>query len=312
MSSLKKSFWKAFVLWLIASLFFALTFVLNRYMDISWGSRLWSASLRFIFMLPILTFIVWMRGELSDLLYYMKRDIASRLLWSIIWFGIFYSFLCLSSEYGPWRLIAGTRQITIVCWSLLIPFMYDREYSIPWKNVIISCLILLGVFLMQFNYFSWYDLWNTLGCIALVSIAAIAYPLWNRKMMQICDDKLNVYQRILWMTLASIPLWIILSFIWFYSVGLPNNLQLLSSWIIAIWSWIIATLLFFKATDLTKNNMRELSVVEATQSWEVVFAFVGEMFLLWWAYPNPYVFGGILLIIIGMILHSLSSYIPSK
>ena len=305
---LKKSFWKAFILWLIASLFFALTFILNRYMNISWGSRLWTASLRFIFMLPILTFIVWIRWWLSDLLYHMKRNMKFWLRWSMVGFWLFYFFLCLSSEYGPWRLIASTRQITIVCWSLLIPFIYDSKYSIPWNSIVISCLILFGIGVMQFNYFIWYDLRSMLSCIIFVSIAAIAYPLWNRKMMQISDDWLDVYQRVLWMTLASMPLWIILSLIWWYLFWLPNNSQLLSSWIVAIGSWIIATLLFFKSTDLTRTNMKELSIVEATQSWEVVFTFIAEIFFLWWVYPNIYSLSGIIIITIGMILHSLSSY----
>ncbi|MCY8260530.1 multidrug resistance efflux transporter family protein, partial [Bacillus spizizenii] len=49
---------KAIVIGILASLFFAVTFILNRAMELSGGSWLWSASLRFIFMVPFLCLIV--------------------------------------------------------------------------------------------------------------------------------------------------------------------------------------------------------------------------------------------------------------
>ncbi len=54
---------KAIVIGILASLFFAVTFILNRAMELSGGSWLWSSSLRFIFMVPFLCVIVIMRGH---------------------------------------------------------------------------------------------------------------------------------------------------------------------------------------------------------------------------------------------------------
>ncbi len=42
----------------LAAVFFAVTFVLNRSMELSGGSWLWSASLRYFFMVPFLVAIV--------------------------------------------------------------------------------------------------------------------------------------------------------------------------------------------------------------------------------------------------------------
>ncbi len=58
---------KAIILGIVASIFFAFTFVLNRAMDLQGGSWIWSASFRCFFMVPLLLIIVMYRGNLRQL-----------------------------------------------------------------------------------------------------------------------------------------------------------------------------------------------------------------------------------------------------
>lgn len=44
------------IIGILAALFFAVTFILNHAMELDGGSWLWSASLRYFFMLPFLSF----------------------------------------------------------------------------------------------------------------------------------------------------------------------------------------------------------------------------------------------------------------
>lgn len=60
---------KEIVLGIFASFFFAVTFVLNRSMDLSGGSWIWSAVLRYVFMVPPLIILVLIRGNLRPLLF---------------------------------------------------------------------------------------------------------------------------------------------------------------------------------------------------------------------------------------------------
>ena len=90
-----------------------------------------------------------------------------------------------------------------------------------------------------------------------VFIAAFAYPLGNRKMMSICEGRLDVYQRILGMTIASMPFWLILYFYGMVTIGSPSTEQIIQSFIVAIFSGIIATVLFFYATDKAKGNPKK-------------------------------------------------------
>lgn len=174
-----------------------------------------------------------------------------------------------------------------------------------------SIIILLGIVLMQLehaNQLSTLDVW--LGIVPVV-IASFAYPLGNRKMMELCEGRLDAYQRVLGMTLASLPLWLILSICGFFADGLPSGGQISQSVIIAICSGVIATVLFFSATDLARGNMQQLAVVEATQSTEVLFVVAGEL-MLGSSLPTLLSMIGMVVVMIGMILHSYISQVPKK
>jgi uncharacterized membrane protein len=106
------------------------------------------------------------------------------------------------------------------------------------------------------------------------------------------------------MTLGSLPFWLILSVLGIAEVGLPSNNQTMQTIIVALSSGVIATILFFSATDMTKGNVQKLAAVEATQSGEVVFALIGEVVILHGQYPTLWSFLGMILVVLGMMLHS--------
>lgn len=305
---------KSTLLGICAAFFFAVTFVLNRSMELNGGSWLWSASLRYFFMIPFLLAIVVWRNNLRTLIVEMRKHPFQWLLWSFIGFGLFYAPLCFSSAYGPGWLVAGTWQITIISGSLLVPFFYEEVQTkngpikikgkIPIKGLSMSMIILFGVLCMQLEQGQHISLKGTLLVVIPVTIASFAYPLGNRKMMQICEGRLDAFSRVLGMTIASLPFWLILSILAFLSDGPPSFGQTTQSLIVAISSGVIATVLFFKATDLVKDNVSQLAAVEATQSIEILFALFGEVIFLKTGFPSTLSIIGMLLVIVGMILHS--------
>src|SRR3954451_16867527 len=114
------------VIGIFAAFFFAFTFILNRSMDLAGGSWIWSASLRYFFMVPFLSLIVVGRKNLKPLLVELKRRPVAWLFWSTIGFGLFYAPICFSAGYAPGWLIAATWQITIISGSMLAPFFYEN------------------------------------------------------------------------------------------------------------------------------------------------------------------------------------------
>jgi drug/metabolite transporter (DMT)-like permease len=306
-----------FLIGICSAFFFAFTFVLNASMELSGGSWIWSASLRYFFMIPFLLCIVIMRKSLRPLLTEMRKQPGKWFLWSFVGFGLFYAPLCFAAAYSPGWLIAGTWQITIISGALLAPLFFETIHTkngtlkvrgkIPFRGLSMSLVILLGIVLIQMEHAKELTLENLLLGVLPVIIASFAYPLGNRKMMDVCEGRLDAYQRVLGMTLASLPVWLLLSLYGIYSVGLPSTGQSVQSLLVALFSGVIATVLFFKATDIVRGDMQKLASVEATQSVEVLFALAGELLLLSLPNPSPVSWLGIFIVILGMILHSYST-----
>jgi len=306
------------ILGIFAAFFFAFTFILNRAMDLAGGSWIWSSSLRYFFMVPFLVIIVISRKNLRALISEMKKQPGAWLLWSSVGFGLFYAPICFSAAYAPGWLIAATWQVTIISGSLLAPLFYETvktengpiqlKGKIPYRGLAMSLIILLGIILMQLEQAGHLSIMElSLGIIPVI-IASFAYPLGNRKMMDVCGGRLDVFQRVLGMTIASLPFWFLLSVYGMLTVGPPSRGQTIQSGLVSVTSGVIATVLFFQATDFVRGNMQKLAAVEATQSMEVLFALIGELVLLNSVFPTSLSWMGIILVMGGMMLHSFISH----
>ena len=183
----------AILLGLLSSLFFAATFVLNRSMSLSGGDAWWSAALRFVFMLPMIYLLLAKRNAQSAVYREIRCNPLQWLLWSSVGFGLFYLPLTLSSDYAASWLVASSWQLTIIAGILLTPLFGQK---IPLKNLFFSCVIVIGVLLIQLDNLrnlSWIE---SLYPLVLIIIAGFAYPLGNRKMMQLVGNRLNTQHRV--------------------------------------------------------------------------------------------------------------------
>ena len=312
---------KPILIGILSSVFFAVTFILNRSMELSGGSWLWSSSLRYFSMVPFLMLIVFIRGNTKTLYCEMKKNLGKWLVWSFIGFGLFYAPITLAAASGPGWLVAGTWQFTIIAGTLLAPFFYETVQTkngiykcrkqIPLKGLVFSSIIFIGIIIIQAQEATQgITLQLLLIGVAPVVIAAFAYPLGNRKMMDICQGKIDTFARVLGMTIASMPLWILLAIIGYITTGPPSQQQFVQSSVVGISSGVIATVLFFFATELVKNDTSKLAAVEATQASQIIFVMIGEIMFLNEKFPSYYSLVGIFLIIVGMVLHSFASRQP--
>lgn len=289
---------------ILASLFFAFTFILNRSMNLEGGYWMWSAALRYLFMLPMLFLLLLiLPGKrfllvLSDI----KRNPISWILWSSVGFGLFYLPLTMASVYGESWMVAATWQFTIVAGLLLTPLFGKK---IPLKNLLMSLVIIAGIFLLQIPHMQNGISSDNLKALLPIAVAAFSYPLGNRKMMTHADPQIDTLGRVFGMTLCSMPFWIVTSVIAFLNAGLPSGGQMIQSCGVALFSGVIATILFFHATDLVKDNPKHLAIAEATQCGEVIFTLIGGVVFLKDSLPSQIGMIGIILILIGMTANSL-------
>lgn len=313
---------KAIWIGIISALFFAVTFVLNRSMEMSGGSWLWSASLRYFFMVPFLIAIVAYRKGLGNMRKAMLATPVPFFIWSVVAFVLFYAPLTFAAGYSPGWLLAGTWQLTIVAGVLLAPLFVivvqtkhgeqRIRQKIPLASLGITLVIFAGVIIIQIpNANSVIARTFVLGILPVL-LAAFAYPLGNRKMMDLLQGRLDTFQRVLAMTLMTIPVWIGFAIYALLTVGPPSTNQVVQSLIVAVSSGVIATTLFFLATDLVQNDQGKLAAVEATQSTELIFAMIGEMLILHIALPGTLSLIGVAVIIIGMGLHSYQTAVANK
>ncbi len=291
-------------------------------MELSGGSWLWSSSLRYFFMVPFLIGIVAYRKGLCDVKKEMMSKPAPFFIWSVTAFVLFYAPLTYAAAYSPGWLLAGTWQLTIVAGVLLAPFFTlvmktsDGEKTIrqkiPLVSLGITLIIFAGVVLIQIPHAQNVEIQILMLGIIPVILAAFAYPLGNRKMMELLDGRLDTFQRVLGMTLMTIPVWIGFAIYAFLTVGPPSMSQLIQSFIVGVSSGVIATTLFFLATDRVRGDQGKLAAVEATQSTQLIFVMLGEMMILGIALPGVLSLVGIGVIIVGMALHSFQTVITKK
>jgi len=260
--------------------------------------------MRYLFTFPMFALLVWRTSGFSRVHAAIRQSPLRWLLWSTVGFGLFYAPISFAGDHGESWLIAASWQVTIVMGLLLSP-LFQKKIAV--KNLGAAAVILVGVFLLQLNNIVSFRLTSIAQTLLPILVAAIAYPLGNRKMMALCPPELTTIERVYGMTLCSLPFWVLLAGYGLITHGLPSASQAVQSLGVAVLSGVIATLLFFRATDLVKDSQRQLAVVESTQSFEVLFTLLGGVLLLRDAPPDTFGWVGVGLIVVGMVLSSLAS-----
>ena len=146
----KNHFTLALALGVLSSFFFAFNFILIRSMNLGGGYYLWTASLRYLFTLPLMALVVTRSGGFSPVFASIRRHPAGWLIFSTIGFGLFYAPLSAASVYGESWFTASIWQFTIVAGVLLTPLFGRR---IPVRNLLFSLLIVAGILIMQYSRF---------------------------------------------------------------------------------------------------------------------------------------------------------------
>ena len=296
----------------LASLFFSSTFVLNRAMSLEGGHWVWTASLRYFWMLLFL--VVWLavtgKARLGiEALGVFRRHFGFWVLAGSVGFGVFYAGCSFASVFTPGWVVAATWQLTI----LATPFVllgFGRR--VPLRAILLTMVIFAGVVLVNVEQASAGDLSATLWGALPVLVAAFAYPFGNQMVWEArqgehprvphidhpaMDDSLC---RVLLLTLGSLPLWALLILV--TDPPPPTPGQLAQTAVVAACSGVVATSLFLYARHRARTAA-ELAAADCTQSMEVVFTLAGEAVLLGHVMPGPLGWAGMGLTMLGLMLY---------
>lgn len=296
----------AIALSLLSALFFTATYVFNRAAAVEGGHWAWTAALRYLFMLPLLLPLMAWQGGVAPVARAIRAAPGAWLLWSGIGFVLFYMLLSYAAASGPSWLIAASFQTTVVAGMLCAPLLYDDARArIPRAALGVGVLIIAGVLLMQFGHAR--GTLDTKGWIALLCVvaSAFAYPLGNRGLLLHLERRgieLNATQRVFGLTLASQPAWLALAAWAWLQAGPPSASQLWLALGVAVSAGVIATILFFQATGMVRDNATALGAAEAMQAAEVLFAMLLGVAFLGEAWPRGQALAGAALVVAGIVL----------
>ena len=135
--------------------------------------------------------------------------------------------------------------------------------------------------------------------------SAFAYPLGNRGLLLHLERRgieLNATQRVFGLTLASQPAWLALAAWAWLQAGPPSASQLWLALGVAVSAGVIATILFFQATGMVRDNATALGAAEAMQAAEVLFAMLLGVAFLGEAWPRGQALVGAALVVAGIVL----------
>jgi len=300
---------KLISLGILSGAFFSTTFILNEVMSLEGGHWVWSASLRYVFMVFFLVIIILFSGGVKQLQNVLKLFYLHWQFWIIagsVGFGGFYALICFSADFSPGWVVAATWQFTVVA-SLFVFMLFGRSF--PKRIWFFSLLIFAGVVLVNLSHFEKLDLKAVLSGSLPVLVAAFCYPFGNqlvweakngntKKVPSIKSPLLNnVFNKVLLMTLGFFPLWVALVLIIHPSP--PSSSQILNTSLVALFSGIFATSIFLFARNLASNSS-ELAAIDSTQSSEVIFALAGGVIFLKSEAPNISSTMGLVLILVGL------------
>ena len=290
---------------LLSALFFTMTYVLNRASASGGGHWAWLACLRYLITLPLMLPLLARRGAMAPVLRAIATHPWAWLRCAGIGFVLFYVLLSYAAASGPSWLVAGSFQFTVIAGMLCAPLLYrDARRRIPPAGLAVAGLILAGVLLMQFGHASGAldrAAWIALACVL---VSAVAYPLGNRLLLlhlERSGESLDATQRVFGMTLASQPMWLLLAAYAALQAGAPTLAQVGLAAGVALSAGVIATILFFQATGMVRDQPLALGAVEAMQGAEVVFAVLLGVLLLGEDWPTGTALLGAAVVVAGIV-----------
>jgi len=295
---------------ILAGLFFSSTFILNRMMSLEGGHWVWSACLRYAYMILFLVVGLSLFRGIKTPGRVFRLFFNHWKFWIIagsIGFGGFYALLCFSADHAPGWIVATTWQLTIIA-TLFVLMGFGRSF--PKKIWLFSFIVFLGVLMVNLSHAQMSTYRELLMGAFPVLIAAFCYPTGNQLVWEAMHGNTslpdinhplleNPFIKVLLLSLGSVPFWVILVAI--NTPPLPSKGQLINTALVALFSGILATSLFLLARNKS-GSASELAAVDATQSSEVVFAMIGEVVILGAPLPNGMALAGILLVFSGLAL----------
>ncbi len=282
-------------------------------MSLEGGHWVWTASLRYAYMLVFLSLgLIFFKGT-NRFLEVLGVFVEHWFFWMLagcMGFGVFYSLLSLSASYAAGWMVATTWQMTILATPIVLAGFGRRVTS---KGLLLIGLVFMGIVLVNIEHAISSSMEEVILGGFPVLIAAFSYPIGNQMVWEarlggkgpiprissaVVEDS---FACVLLLTIGSIPFWIVLVLV--TAPPPPSSGQLINTAMVALLSGVIATSLFLHARNLCAHA-GEIAAVDATQAMEVVFSLMGEIVFLQGVFPSMIGMAGVALTTLGLMAYA--------
>lgn len=290
---------------IISTFFLSIGLIINSLMAYKGYNWAWTASLRFLLLLPPLSIIITVRKKLNPFWVVARQMPGTFLLWGCLGFGIFYGLLAFASTFAPGWLVIAAFMTTVLAGLLIAPYIYqDHRAVISKKTLLLSGFLVIGLLIMQLDKLTTlHQFWPVVLSITMALIAAFLWPLGSRKILIELEQRnlhLDPMQRVLGMTIGSLPVLLALAAYGYHVSGPPGRMQLISAFVAVVFSGLIGFVLYYKSLQMVKLHPIALATVEATQVCMVFFTLFGEMIFKGTHWPGIYGDVGFLIMLLGL------------
>lgn len=305
---------KAILLGLVSSAFFSTTFVVNRAIGLAGGHWVWTAVMRYAWVLLLLGGWYVVTGRMGQVLTAFRRHLPFWVLAGSIGYGLFYSSLSFASTRAPGWIVACTMQFTILATPLVLLAFGARVRR---SGIALLLLIFAGIVLVNFDHRGAQSTSQLFGILPVL-IAAFAYPIGNqfvqegrnggRGWIPKLDDPItaDASARVLLLTLGSIPYWLLLLLV--PHPALPSYGQLVGTGVVALCGTVIGTSIFLVARQSAGRNPNAIAKVDATQAGYTAFSLAGEVIFLGGVLPGMLGVVGLVLVLGGLAAYAASAH----
>jgi drug/metabolite transporter (DMT)-like permease len=300
----------AVALGLVGALFFSGTFIVNRAIGVAGGHWIWTAVLRYAWVLALLLPWFLARRALAEVLAEFRRHWRFWVVAGSVGYGIFYSGLAYASTRAPGWIVACTMQFTILATPLVLRAFGARVRP---GGVALLAITFLGIVLVNLDRRGDTGLAGMIDLLPVI-VSAFAYPTGNQLVQEgrnggrgwipaiTAPVTADASARVLLLTLGSVPYWLALLVL--PHPALPTGQQVYGTLIVALSATVIGTTLFLRARQSVGRNPDAIAKVDATQAGYTVFTLTGEVLILGALWPTALGWGGLALVLAGLVVYT--------
>ena len=302
------------LLGLLSSLFFSTTFVINRAIGLAGGHWVWTAVLRYAWVLVFMGAFFLVKGTLGQVLTAFRKHWLFWVVAGSIGYGAFYASLSFASTRAPGWIVACTMQFTILATPLVLLAFGAR---IRRSGLLLLLLIFAGIVMVNFDHRASNSTAQILGVLPVL-IAAFAYPIGNQLVQEgrnggrgwipALTDAItaDAPARVLLLTLGSVPFWAVILLL--PHAAAPTSQQIIGTGVVALCGTVIGTSIFLKARQSVGRDANAIAKVDATQAGYTAFSLAGEVLFLSGALPGVVGVAGLVLVLGGLAVYAATAH----